>query len=261
MKIQTLLIPEPERLEESAALAKKYHAAFEYNDFFLPEVYGNKQEVEKRIRLYQSLNRDTSKDILHGAFLDMTVHSSDSVIAEYSKQCIRQSMEIGKRLQVKGVVFHTGLLANFKQSAYVKNWLKKNEGFFRQLCAEYTDLEVYMENMFDQDPELLTAFAEKMKDVTNFGICLDYAHAALTPCSQQEWMCACMPYIKHMHINDNNQTEDQHRPVGTGSIDWKQWKEQMKTMEKGKAPSVLIEVQNLEAYEESMRFLGNLLED
>ena len=167
MKVEVSFIPEYERLQESVAIAQKYHAHFEYNDFYLPSVYTDEEEVDRRIKAYLSCGRDTGM-------------SSDPNIAAYSKKRIRQALEIGRRLGVKGIVFHTGLIAGFKEQSYVSNWLSVNVDFFQKICMEYPDLNVYMENMFDRDEELLYQLAERMKDVPNFGICLDYAHAAIS---------------------------------------------------------------------------------
>ena len=68
MKVEILLIPEYDRLDESVAMAEKYHAHFEYNDFYFPSVYMNQDEIDKRVERYLSYNRDISMDTMHGAF-------------------------------------------------------------------------------------------------------------------------------------------------------------------------------------------------
>ena len=52
MKVEVSFIPEYERLQESVAIAQKYHAHFEYNDFYLPSVYTDEEEVDRRIKAY-----------------------------------------------------------------------------------------------------------------------------------------------------------------------------------------------------------------
>lgn len=260
LKFKVSLIPDFNRLEESVEIANKYDASFEYNDFFLSAVYDNEEEINRRVEAYLSLGRDTSRDTMHGVFLDITVHSSDASIANYSKAKIKQSMEIAKRLGVKGVVFHTGLLAGFKEEIYARNWLGSNEQFFRKLCSEYAPIEVYMENMFDRDYELLHRLANQMSDVDNFGVCLDYAHAALSDIQPKEWLYTLAKHIKHMHINDNDLRADRHWSVGKGQLDWVSFLQTLDDLvKKGNMeyPSVLLELKSLEAFEESMKFLEN----
>lgn len=264
MKVEVSFIPEYERLQESVAIAQKYHAHFEYNDFYLPSVYTDEEEVDRRIKAYLSCGRDTGMDTMHGVFLDMTVHSSDPNIAAYSKKRIRQSLEIGRRLGVKGIVFHTGLIAGFKEQSYVSNWLSVNVDFFQKICMEYPDLNVYMENMFDRDEELLYQLAERMKDMPNFGICLDYAHAAISDVAPSRWFERCAPYIRHMHINDNDLVNDLHLPLGSGKIDWQEFSKELKRLyengELKELPSILLELKSLEAFEESIAVFYKLFE-
>ena len=223
MKIEISVIPEYNHLDESVAVAEKYNAHFEYNDFFLPAVYMNQEEIDKRVDKYLSCGRDTSMDTMHGVFLDMVIHSTDPRIAEYSKQRIHQSMEIAKRLGVKGVIFHTGLIAGFKEQKYVSNWIRVNAEFFSKLCAEYPNICVYMENMFDDDPDMLRMLSERLIKYPNYGVCLDYAHASLSRTKIDIWVEALAPYVRHVHINDHDGKHDLHLAVGSGVTDWKKF--------------------------------------
>ena len=62
------LIPDRNRMGESLELAKRYNACFEYNDFFNPSVLEDATLIEELITFYKGLERDRSKDTLHGAF-------------------------------------------------------------------------------------------------------------------------------------------------------------------------------------------------
>ena len=71
MERSWLIVPDVGRLEESAALAEEFGAAFEYDDFYQPAVYEDEREVERVIAAYLSLERDRSRDTLHGVFFDI----------------------------------------------------------------------------------------------------------------------------------------------------------------------------------------------
>ena len=43
------LIPDIYNLEKTMELAKEYEASFEYNDFFLPQVLSDEEELKRRI--------------------------------------------------------------------------------------------------------------------------------------------------------------------------------------------------------------------
>ena len=255
MKRSWLIIPEFDKREAFCELAYEYNAAFEYNDFFMPSVYGDEEEVKRRIKAYCSLDRDCSKDTLHGAFLDMASFSDDPFMAEYSKKRMRQSMEIAKELGAKGVVFHSGLVRGVTSETYISNWLKRQGEFFRGLCREFPGLEIYLENTQEETPEFFLRMKEEMQECARFGFCLDYAHANISRTKPQEWVKAVGENIIHMHINDNDGNCDLHQVPGKGIIDWKQFGEETKEIEK---VSVLIEVTGLECQKKALEYLTKL---
>lgn len=250
---QIYIIPDRNHIGESLRLAEEYHAAFEYNDFFMPNVLDDRKMIRELIRFYQGLGRDMSKDTLHGAFLDVTVHSEDRLIREASMLRMRQSMEAAKELKVRGVVFHTGRIGGFLEPGYLKNWRERNAAYIRKLLQEYPEQEIWLENMFDESPNCLAELAKELEDEKRFGICLDYAHAALTDTDNEIWVQQLAPYIRHMHINDNDGKNDLHQEIGCGKTDWKAYERQMKYYQL--QASVLIEIKQTEHQRKSLEYL------
>lgn len=247
------IIPNRTQIETSIRLAEEYGCAFEYNDFFMPEVLDDPKKQEEIIEFYAKYHSDFSNDTMHGAFFDVTIHSSDPLIRDASILRIHQSMEIAKRMGLRGVVFHTGRLAGFRSERYLRLWHDTNRKFFTELAETYPDQQVYMENMFDEAPDILAELAESMKDIENFGVCLDYAHAALTDFPLQGWIRTLAPYILHMHINDNNLKDDLHQPVGEGQIDWQMYDSLMKKHQI--EATVLVEVSSCQGQEKSLSYM------
>ena len=245
-------IPDSEHMKTWEKLAEQYGLRFEYNDFFRPAVMEDDAKIDELIRLYTGLGRDTSEDTVHGAFLDITVCSSDPLIRNASDFRVRQSIGITRRLGARGVVFHTNYLSDFKSLSYRDQWVEGNIRYWGNICAEYPDVNIYLENMFDESPELLSRVAQGLKDVPNFGVCLDIAHAFLSDVPVNEWLNALAPYVKHIHINDNDGKEDLHLPVGDGCIDWSVLSD--RTLFRND-PSVLIEVSGEDRLTASLRFL------
>jgi len=246
------MIPNPSRIEESLQLAETYQANFEYNDFFLPRVYEDPDNIRQRIAFYRILGRDTRNDTLHGAFLDITPHSEDTGIRELSKTRVLQSMDIAAELELRAVIFHTNTIPNFRTASYVKHWTDANEAWIRQLLSRYPGIEIYYENMFDMVPDDLAALAERLKDEPRFGVCLDYAHATVFG-KGQPWAEKLGAYTKHLHINDNDGAVDLHLAVGDGTIDWKAYDQNIRRFTR--EPSVLIETSNPEKFLSSVRYL------
>ena len=220
MKCKYLIVPDFENLSRSAEIAESFGAAFEYDDFFSPGVYSSPEETEKRIRAYLSLGRDTSGDTLHGVFLDIAAGSADPLIRERSLELMEGSCRTAQRLGCRGVVFHTGIIAALRLPSYRQGWLDSMEPVYRNLCRKFPSLQLYLENSTEQEPELLVLMAKRLSDVPNFKLCLDYAHAALTPTPPEVWAGEMSPYLGHIHMNDNDGVSDLHLCPGDGVTDF-----------------------------------------
>ncbi len=247
------LIPDPAQAEASLALAAEYGAGFEYNDFFVPKLLDDAAALRARISFWRGFGREKRVDTMHGVFYDVTVHSDDDRIRGVSETRVRQSVEIAQELELRGVVFHTNLIPNFKSAFYLDNWLEKNAAFFTKLCAENPEIGIWMENMFDTEPDMLRALAERMAGVENFGLCYDRAHAEVFGGGPAGWLEALAPYIRHMHINDNDGLTDRHDPVGTGRIDWRGFDAALRA--RGVEASVLVETTALEKQRLSLEYM------
>lgn len=248
-------IPKPEHIQEFVKFANDCDAGFEYNDFFLPDVLDAPDRIQDLIDFYRSLDRDRSEDTLHGVFLDMCVNSSDARIFAATDLRIHQSMDIAESLGVSAVVFHTNHIPNFRLTSYRQEWLERNERYWRALLAEYPRLCVYMENMFDEEPELLTRLAARMADEPRFAVCLDFAHAFLSGTPLADWCGALAPYVRHLHINDNDGVEDTHHPVGSRRLPWDTYRAFIASLPKERLPSVLIEVRSYEDLAASVSYM------
>ena len=249
------IIPDRNDIERILKLAEEYGAVFEYNDFMVPPQTEDADKRRETVAFYRSLGRDLSQDTLHGAFLDITVHSQDPWIRRVSGKRIYQSMETAEELGVRGVVFHTGLLRDYREESYLENWLETNAAFWEKVLEDFPGREIYLENMFEADGECLARLGRRMASFGRFGICLDYAHAAAFGNAEDlaGWVEQTAPYIRHMHINDNNLKDDLHLPVGRGRIDWQQFRNLVEKYQVN--ASVLLEVKGFEAQKESLEYI------
>lgn len=253
MDRQWLIIPEISQIEESVALAEEYNAAFEYNDFYVPSVYLSKERIEGYIKVYTELNRDRSRDTLHGAFIDLAPSSMDRVIRQYSRDLMEQSMEIGAKLGVRGVVFHSGLVPGVENNQYIDNWLGCMEDLFREFAKNYQGTEIYLENTVERIPDYHVALMQKMTDVKNVRLCLDYAHAVLTQTEPDEWVRIFAPYIGHMHLNDNDLQTDMHAVPGDESIDYSKMQTSLEKYDVN--VPILLELRGIEAQRRALEYM------
>ena len=253
MERQWEIIPQFIRLEESVRLSKQYGASFEYNDFYKPSIYQDEEEIRKRIEVYKSLDRDRSKDTLHGVFFDIAMTSTDDVIRDRSRYLMKQSMDIARELGCKGVVFHTGILAGLWTKPCLSGWVTAASEYLPVLARQYPEIEIYIENTFERDPSPLIDFMERLTDCPNIKLCLDYAHASLTVTDNEEWVKRMAPYLGHMHTNDNDLIADLHQAPGRGSIDYQEFKRLLDKYDVH--TSVLLELDGIEEQEFALKFM------
>lgn len=251
-----LIIPRAAEIEKSVGLADEYGFGFEFNDFFIPDMLDDPLRIDERIEFYKKWKLPgilTS----HGAFFDVVIHSIDRRIRKVSELRILQSIEAARKIGAKGLVFHTNFQNEFLSTqAYRDGWLNTNEGFWRKIAEENPDINFYMENMCDNSPKLITEIAKRLSDVSNFGICLDYAHATIYGSNIDEWVESVAPYTKHLHINDNDLKDDLHLAVGDGKIDWERFKSHLS--EYFPTQTVLIETSEIANQRRSAEFLVKL---
>lgn len=251
-----LIIPKAAEIEKSLELAREYDLGFEFNDFFLPDMLDDPLRTEERIAFYRKWELPETLTS-HGAFFDVIIFSYDRRIREVSQMRVRQSVDIARRIVAKGVVFHTNYQHEFLAAGnYRRDWLDSNEKFWRETAENNADIEIYIENMCDRSPELITELARRLSGVPNFGLCFDYAHACVYGSDIDNWAKSVAPYTKHLHINDNDLKDDLHLAVGSGKIDWERFKAHLS--EYFPNQSVLIETSDISAQRRSAEFLRKL---
>lgn len=223
-----MVVAKADRLEEYTEIARKYNVSFEINDFYEARILDDIQEQNRIIRMYHNAGIPEGST-MHGAFLDIVLFSSDEKICEISKLRMKQSMEIARRLRVRGVVFHTNCNPMLSGETYDYMVVSKTVAYVEKLLEQYPEIDIYMENMFDISPRVLVQISEKLVHYPNYGVCLDYAHASISDVPMSDWVEQLAPYIKHVHINDNDLKRDLHWAVGTGQIDWNQFAKYYRT--------------------------------
>ena len=251
-----LIVSKAQKLEEYLQIAKEYHVSFEINDFFDAKLLDNEKEIDNVVSIYKKLGVPQGS-IMHGAFLDLAINSNDAKIREISEFRMAQSMEIASRLGVKGVVFHSNYNQGIPGEDYKKHLIDTMVSYLSKLLKQYPNIEIYMENMFDKTADVLEEISKQLKIYPNYGICLDWAHVNVYGRMCDEWVKKLYPYVKHIHINDNDYMEDLHLPLGNGKIDWNEFLGYYYKYFRN--VSVLIEVTEPEYQRESLNYLKELL--
>ncbi|MBQ2830285.1 MAG: TIM barrel protein [Oscillospiraceae bacterium] len=249
---QLLMIPDLRELATSVQLAKRWSLGFEFNDFFSPAVLDNGAAREDILRAYSAVQLPSLRT-MHGAFFDVIPCSLDHGIREVSALRIDQSIAAARAIAAGAVVFHTNYNPQLNTPAYIDLWLRENAAFWSGVLQRNPDISIYLENMFDTSPTLLEQLSQELSRCPNYGVCLDYAHASLSPTPCAVWAERLGRFVRHIHLNDNDLKSDLHLAWGDGKIDRSEFYRCYERYLQG--ASVLLEVSTLARAERSLAVL------
>ncbi len=210
-----LVIPDRKNIKASLELSAKYQLGFEYNDFFTPAVLEDEVGIRRIVSEYQAYDLP-EYTTLHGAFYDVIPFSVDSRIRRIADMRIEQSIQAAQSIGARAVVFHTNYNPFLNTEDYMRNWIQTNIRYWSGVLERYQEVNIYLENMFDTTPDILERLSEGLGEYANYGICLDYAHAALSKVEPELWAKQLGPFVKHIHLNDNDRVSDLHLAWGDG---------------------------------------------
>jgi sugar phosphate isomerase/epimerase len=190
---------------------------------------------------------------LHGAFIDIAVHSADPGIAAVARERILRDLETACQLGCQTVVFHTGFNPLVPGQQYGHEFLERHAAFWPAVADRFPGITICLENMWEPSPRLLERLLRGIHH-PRVGLCLDVAHAhAYSPFPVEEWLNQPGGRILHMHWNDNHGDTDSHLPIGQGNIPWKN----VQTAARRVAPgaTVVLELKAMRAIRQSLKYL------
>jgi len=77
-----------------------------------------------------------------------------------------------------------------------------------------------VENVYEENPRAMKEVLPMLRDVPVYQ-CLDTGHvSAFSRTGLKAWLKQMGPFIRQMHLHDNDGTGDTHGPVGSGSVDF-----------------------------------------
>lgn len=191
---------------------------------------------------------------MHAAFIDVNYASNAPSIRLASQSMVNRSIELGKGLGIKNVVLHTCFYPVLSDVFLYELWCENASRYINELVARF-DVDIFVENTLDLTPEVLLLL---MKETANprVNICLDVGHAFLSRTPLEQWFDALHPYIKYMHLNDNNGFYDDHLALGDGKIDWSLCRRCMRRY--SLSPIVTVEVPGVDQIKRSLQYWSML---
>ena len=156
----------------------------------------------------------------HGYYSDLCNEDEHEAILQRFKNAIDYS----KQFKVNKLTLHLG--------AVVRDGVKKDRDSLIEKSIENVKIlsdycypaNLMIENMPGKNeigfsPEEIEYIIKK-SNRSNVKFILDFGHAHVSGYSVKEYMDHLHKYLYHLHISDNDSTRDQHKPIGSGTIDF-----------------------------------------
>jgi sugar phosphate isomerase/epimerase len=242
--------PDHDSFDTFLSYAKEHGYNLEIASFAYSSVLdSNWQEI---LRDHQRKLRGFTGTIsLHGAFMELIIHSRDKRIREVAKDRIFQNLEIAKALNTKYVVFHGNFNPLIRHDGYKKNWIRQNAIFWSEVLDKYP-ITVVLENLWEPMPEIFKELLDGVNS-SRLKICFDVGHANIfSEVSLEEWFAVLGEDIVYMHVNDNKGDFDNELALGEGNIDWRKFSDLIEKY--GIAPEIVFEVGTLEKTMQSLKY-------
>lgn len=156
---------------------------------------------------------------IHGPFMDMSPGSLDPKVLALTRRRFEDMARIAVLFQARAVVCHVGY--QWERYGFVRDeWLKRSvetwEWLGELLGKEGVPLN--LENVYEQGPQEILELFEALAPM-DIGFCLDTGHqSAFGKAGLEEWLECLGPFLKQLHLHDNNGKADEHLGLGKGKV-------------------------------------------
>lgn len=120
-------------------------------------------------------------------------------------------------LGIRRIVVHSGYIP----LVYFPEWFTaRSVEFWREFLRDAPDgLCLALENVMEPEPDMLVQIAAGVDD-PRFGLCLDVGHAntRVSETPPLDWIAPMAPWLRHVHLHNNNGDWDLHDALGQGMI-------------------------------------------
>ncbi|OEU71142.1 MAG: xylose isomerase [Desulfovibrio sp. S3730MH75] len=238
----------------------------EYLDFFIensiqPELgldcLGNEcMSKDWLLSIRDRLDDAGLKCTAHLPFLDLKPASLNPAIREASIDTLCGAFELAKIFSPQRMVMHPSFTSWLEEPLFERAYQNCLEGVAR-LSDSWPDHPMLcLENTYEYDPGPIVQIIDEL-DRDNIGVCFDLGHwHSFSKGSEKDdfdfWFDSFGPYIKHLHLHDNNGSKDDHLALGQGTMDWDHITSRVKELDP--LPSITLEPHTRDDFELSIEY-------
>jgi len=158
---------------------------------------------------------------LHGPFIDMSPGSPDPEVRALTMKRFEAVIRIAEIFEPASIVLHAGY--EQKRYGFVREvWFKNSLATWQWVAKAVSEKNtmVCLENVYEEHPSYLLPLLQEL-GASGIKFCLDTGHqAAFSQAPLGEWLSVLGEFVGQLHLHDNNGKADEHRAIGSGTIDF-----------------------------------------
>lgn len=161
--------------------------------------------------------RSAGRFAFHAPFNELCPAAIDPLAVELARHRYHQALAAARDWGCPLMVVHTG----FIPTVYYPEWfVEKSVEFWRDFLQEVPEgMTLCLENVMEPSPQIPVDIVRQVAD-PRLRLCLDVGHAnaelSHTPVTQ--WVEQCLPYLRHLHLHNNQGGWDLHDPLARGTV-------------------------------------------
>ena len=181
------------------------------------DTHSNKDFLE----IVSILRQEGLSITLHGPFYDLVPGGMDRKILRATRERLKQAFDLIPVFEPMSIVCHTGYdrkRYNDMQDVWLETAIETWAPLIRGLKDTQTTLMI--ENVYERTPRMLLRLIKGL-NTKKVGFCYDTGHMnVFSETNMKGWLEALGPFLKEIHLHDNDGTWDDHLAIGTGNIDF-----------------------------------------
>jgi len=214
-------------------------------------------KTDKMFELKNLSNSYDFKYFVHAPNIDTNLASVNPFLRSASKKTILKAVIFAAKLDAGLLVSHVGRLSRDYPRKLVRKAMKNAIDSLRKINQLSNDLGIIftIENDHKSNDYVLAGNPEQINFlIENVGckLTFDIGHAN-TIGKIEDFTKLLDKFIVNVHLHDNNGREDEHLPIGKGSIDFAGVFKRMKSWKSQKP--LIIECHSFEGLKESIDFM------
>ena len=159
---------------------------------------------------------------LHGPFIGITYDQDDCILREAIQKRMDETFKVVESIQPEVLVLHAGYSEEVEKFHLESKWLSETADYWSYEIQRYAQIgvTVVLENVLEKTPAPLLQLHDAINH-PNLKLCLDVGHANIwSKLHPAQWVEQLGTRIYHIHLHDNHGADDEHLPIGEGTIDF-----------------------------------------